>query len=222
MVDGLDLLAAQARSLNFNLVFSTQEIGMMHRRNFNVANNIIANCATKVMFQSNEPRISTALAFLDLYNSRYLPSQQGFLSRLASVCSSLLRDPVPVHDLLRNLGPGEFLLAHRDCAVFAKGAASNFHLKGALEPVSYLDHRAAGKAIAAALQPDRPAELSMPLGMPLPVDFETLAALNRLEALPGGHAFLSASLQVLASMTGDGRETLATLRKTDEIMEIGV
>lgn len=222
MVDGLDLLAAQARSLNFNLVFSTQEVGMMHRRNFNVAHNIIANCATKVMFQTNEPRISTALAFLDLYNSHYLANQSGFLARLSTACRSLFCDPVPVHDLLRNLEPGEFLMAHRDCAVFAKGAVSNIELKGSLAPVNYFNHRAAGKEIADALQPDGPLALEGPVGAPLPVEFAPLTALNDLEALPGGHAFMSASLQVLASIVSESKDALRALRNADDMMEIGV
>jgi intracellular multiplication protein IcmO len=222
MVDGLDLLAAQARSLNFNLVFSTQEIGMMHRRNYNVANNIIANCATKVMFLSNEPRVNTALAFLDLYNSRHLTRPGGFFVRMATAYRSLFGDPVPVHDRLRNLGPGEFFLAHRDCAVFAKGAVSNFELRGSLKPVNFFNHREAGQEIVSALRPDAALEIVKPLGMPLPIEFEPLIALNNLEALPGGHAFLSASLQVLASIVGESRDAMPTLRKVDEIMEIGV
>ncbi len=221
IVDGLDLLAAQARSLNFNLVFSTQEVGMMHRRNFNVAQNIIANCATKVMFQTNEPRISTALAFLDLYNSHYL-TYGGFLARLSTACRSLFSDPVPVHDLLRNLEPGEFLLAHRDCAVFAKGAVSNMELKGSLAPVTYFNHRAAGKEIAAVLQPDEPLELEGPIGAPLPIEFTPLTALNDLEALPGGHAFMSGSLQVLASIVSESKDGGRTLLNAEDIMEIGV
>lgn len=222
MVDGLDLLAAQARSLNFNLVFSTQEIGMMHRRNYNVANNIIANCATKIMFQTNEPRVSEALAFLDLYNSRHLTRHGGLWSRIRSAFRHGFTDPVPVHDLLRNLEPGEFFIAHRDCTVFAKGVASNFELRSPLAPVSYFNHRAAGQNIVAAMRPDEPTELSEPLGMPLPEEFQPLATINNLEALPGGHAFMSASLEVLAALTEGSRYTLQQLRKVDEIMEIGV
>ncbi|TLX16188.1 helicase HerA-like domain-containing protein [Rhizobium sp. MHM7A] len=222
MVDGLDLMAAQARSLNFNLVFSTQEIGMMHRRNYNVANNIIANCATKIMFQTNEPRVNAALAFLDLYNSRHLTRHGGLGGRILSAFRNGFSDPIPVHDLLRNLSTGEFLITHRDCAVFGKGVASNFELRLPLAPVSYFNHRTAGQNIVAALRPDEPAELSEPLGMALPEEFAPLVAINDLEALPGGHAFMSASLQVLAALTEGSRFAFHNQRKTDEIMEIGV
>lgn len=222
MVEGLDLMAAQARSLNFNLVFSTQEIGMMHRRNYNVANNIIANCATKIMFQSNEPRVNAALAFLDLYNSRHLTRHGGILGSIQAAFRNGFGDPVPVHDMLRNLDTGEFLIAHRDCAVFAKGVASNFELRSPLAAVSFFNHRETAQDIVAALRPNEPTELSEPLGMPLPEEFAPLAAINNLEALPGGHAFMSASLEVVAALTEGSRYTLQQLRKVDEIMEIGV
>jgi hypothetical protein len=222
MVEGLDLMAAQARSLNFNLVFSTQEIGMMHRKNYNVANNIIANCATKIMFMTNESRANAALAFLDLYNSKHLTRHAGLLGRITTCFRNGFNDPVPVHDLLRNLLPGEFFIAHRDCAVFAKGVSSNFKLRLPLTPLKYFNHREAGENIAAALRPNEPTALSEPLGMPLPEEFEPLQALNKLDALPGGHAFMSTSLKVLAALTEGSRLVFRDTQKADDIMEIGV
>jgi hypothetical protein len=222
MVDGLDLMAAQARSLNFNLVFSTQEIGMMHRRNFNVANNIIANCATKIMFQTNEPRVNSALAFLDLYNSRHLARHGSLWHRIQAAFHNGFSDPIPVHDLLRNLEPGEFFIAHRDCAVFAKGVVSHFELSQPATPVNYFNYRAAGAAIVAALRPKELTDISEPVGVPLPEEFGPLVALNNLEALPGGHAFMNASLQVLAALTEGSPISLQKTQMTDDIMEIGV
>lgn len=222
MVDGLDLMAAQARALNFNLVFSTQEIGMMHRRNYNVANNIIANCATKIMFQTNEPRVNSALAFLDLYNSRHLARHGSLWHRTQAAFYNVFSDPIPVHDLLRNLEPGEFFIAHRDCAVFAKGVVSHFELSQPVAPVNYFSYRAAGADIVAALRPKEIANISEPVGMPLPKEFEPLVALNNLEPLPGGHAHMNASLQVLAALTEGSRFCSQKMQMTDDIMEIGV
>ena len=131
-------------------------------------------------------------------------------------------DPIPVHDLLRNLSPGEFFILHRDAAVFAKGVISDFGLRRTLAPNTYFDHRAAAEQILKTLQPVTRKEFSEPLGPPLPVELLPLTELNSLEALPGGHVFLSAALKALSNLTGDGRRSAAHSKPTDEIMEIGV
>jgi hypothetical protein len=223
MTDGLDLLAAQARSLNFNLVFATQEIGMMLRKNYNVANSIIANCTTKIMFETNEPRANEALAFLDLYNSRHLTRRGSIFSRFAQGMSNWFTEPVPVQDLLRNLAPGEFIIAQRNAAVLAKGPISNFTLTRSLGPNTYFSHHNAAVEILDALRPSAAKKVfSAPLDPPLPDAFRPLAALNEIDALPGGHVFMSAALKTLADLADTDPKLFGSRHTTsDEIMEIG-
>lgn len=223
MIDGLDLMAAQARSLNFNLVFATQEIGMMLRKNFNVANNIIANCATKIMLQTNEPRVNSALAFLDLYNSRHMARYGSIFSRIRRALSNSFTEPVPLHDMLRNLAPGEFFITHRDAAVFVNGTITNFDLKQDLAPNTYYSHHGAADEILKIIKPTISTKLfSVPLEPQLPDALRSLSELNEIDALPGGHVFLSAALKALAEITDDVPKFSAYSKAADEIMEIGV
>lgn len=61
-VDGLALMAAQARSLGFSMVYASQDIPAMERRNEKEAASIIANTNTKLFMRTEEVEKSGKLA----------------------------------------------------------------------------------------------------------------------------------------------------------------
>lgn len=61
-VDGLALMAAQARSLGFSMVYASQDIPAMKRRNEKEAASIIANTNTKIWMRTEESKETGALA----------------------------------------------------------------------------------------------------------------------------------------------------------------
>ena len=61
-VDGMALMAAQARSLGFGLVFASQDIPAMKRKNEKEAASIIANTNTKIFMRTEEPNETARLA----------------------------------------------------------------------------------------------------------------------------------------------------------------
>jgi intracellular multiplication protein IcmO len=61
-VDGMALMAAQARSLGFSLCFAAQDTNSMERLNEKEAASIIANTNTKIFMKTEDPNKTTALA----------------------------------------------------------------------------------------------------------------------------------------------------------------
>lgn len=55
IVDGMAVMAAQARSLGFGLVFGTQDIPALHRLAEKEPDSIIANCNTKIAMKVEDP-----------------------------------------------------------------------------------------------------------------------------------------------------------------------
>jgi intracellular multiplication protein IcmO len=55
IVDGMAVMAAQARSLGFGLVFGTQDIPSLHRNADKEPDSIIANCNTKIAMKVEDP-----------------------------------------------------------------------------------------------------------------------------------------------------------------------
>ncbi len=56
LTDGMDTMAAQARSLNFGLVFATQDVDSMNSRNPTLSNAILANTNTKILMKAEYPK----------------------------------------------------------------------------------------------------------------------------------------------------------------------
>jgi intracellular multiplication protein IcmO len=61
-VDGMALMAAQARSLGFSMVYASQDIPAMKRNNQKEADSIIANTNTKIFMRTEEAEQTGALA----------------------------------------------------------------------------------------------------------------------------------------------------------------
>lgn len=61
-VDGMAVMAAQARSLGFSLVFASQDIPAMKRRNEKEADSIIANTNVKIIMRLEDPGATARLA----------------------------------------------------------------------------------------------------------------------------------------------------------------
>jgi intracellular multiplication protein IcmO len=127
MVDGMDLMAAQARSLGFSMVFAGQDINAMKRLNEKVFGSVQGNTNTKIIMKTEDP--DTAKLAIEAGGKAYraqlgsYQSQAGELgksytdnmeARLESV------DRVNPRDL-RDQDEGEMHIFFKDWMIRAKG-----------------------------------------------------------------------------------------------------
>lgn len=61
MVEGMDMMAAQARSLGFCLVFAGQDVNAMKKKNEKVADAVISNCNTTIAMKVEDPQATADL-----------------------------------------------------------------------------------------------------------------------------------------------------------------
>ena len=127
MVDGMDLMAAQARSLGFALVFAGQDLNAMKRLNEKVFGSVQGNTSTKLVMKTEDP--DTAKIAIEAAGKAYrahLAAYQGQVkeignrtysdnleARLEAVDRINLRD-------LRDQDPGEMHVIHKDQVVRMK------------------------------------------------------------------------------------------------------
>lgn len=127
MVDGMDLMAAQARSLGFALFFAGQDLNAMKRLNEKVFGSVLGNTSTKLIMKTEDP--DTAKIAIEAAGKAYrahLAAYQGQVkevgsrsytdnmeARLEAVDRINLRD-------LRDQDPGEMHVIHKDVVVRMK------------------------------------------------------------------------------------------------------
>jgi intracellular multiplication protein IcmO len=124
LTDGMDLIAAQARSLNVGLVFATQDVESLYHRNPKIAQSIVANVGTKIIMKTGVSR-SEAYNFLDVFNTKHMHHKDGFspwnaLQFVAHKWTNAGALNVPLLDRVKLLGPGEFLVVQGAHAAFGK------------------------------------------------------------------------------------------------------
>jgi hypothetical protein len=120
-VQGLAVLAAQARSLGFSLVFATQDIPAMLRNDDKEAKSMIANTTTKIFMRVEETEMTAKLA-VDSAGKGNFARVSGFAANSGEFATPYLdnmearfeeQERVTVRNL-RALGVGEAYVTWRD------------------------------------------------------------------------------------------------------------
>jgi intracellular multiplication protein IcmO len=127
MVDGMDLMAAQARSLGFAMVFAGQDINAMKRLNEKVFGSVQGNTNTKIIMRTEDP--DTAKLAIDAAGKAYraqLGSFQGQAGEIAKTYSDNMEARLEAMDRinprdLKDQDEGEMHILHKDWLVRAKG-----------------------------------------------------------------------------------------------------
>lgn len=127
MVDGMDLMSAQARSLGFALFFAGQDLNAMKRLNEKVFGSVLGNTSTKLVMKTEDPE--TAKIAIDAAGKAYrahLAAYQGQVKEIGSrAYSDNLEarleavDRINLRDL-RDQDPGEMHVIHKDVVVRMK------------------------------------------------------------------------------------------------------
>ena len=85
-VDGMDLMAAQARSLGFSMTYAAQDINGMKRLNDKIVGSIIGNTNTKIIMRIEDPE--TAKMATELAGKAYRPTVAGYTGQAGEVHTS--------------------------------------------------------------------------------------------------------------------------------------
>jgi Type IV secretory pathway, VirD4 components len=140
MVDGMDLMAAQARSLGFSLVFAGQDINAMKRLNEKVFGSVQGNTNTKIIMRTEDPE--TAKIAIEAAGKAYIASGKNFDGEVGEV-GKTYRDTMQAQiEQIDRINPldlkaqdeGEMHILHKEWLVRAK----SFYAA----PESSLDKRA--------------------------------------------------------------------------------
>lgn len=213
LTDGMDLIAAQSRSLNVGLVFATQDIETLYHRHPRIAQSIVANVGTKIIMRTEASR-SEPYNFLDVFRSNYAHrtderfNATTLLRGLARKMWNLGAADVPLLDRVRSLGLGEFLVVQGGNAAFGKSIYTYVRPTRELRITQYHDVSKAASRLAATIRgvPEPSNAIAVP---PLPKAFESLTKIMSTEPLPGGEAYLGAALETLAVIGGADRKKAA-------------
>jgi hypothetical protein len=207
LTDGMDLIAAQGRSLNVGLVFAAQDIDAMFRHNPKVAQSIMGNVGTKILMRSESPK-TPLLSFLDVFNTQgnlEAPVRPfdvvGHAKRIYWAHRNRLASSVPIADRLRYQSAGEFLAVQGASAAFGSALYVSCPPIGReIKLTRYHDTVEAASTLVAAIKGVAAAKADH--GLPfLPDAFAPLTKIMETEPLPGGEAYLAAALETL-SMIG--------------------
>lgn len=127
MVEGMDLMAAQARSLGFALFFAGQDINAMKRFNEKVYGSVQGNTSTKLIMKTEDP--DTAKIAIDAAGKAYRAHMGAFQGQVKEIGSRSysdnmearpeLVDRINLRDL-RDQDPGEMHVIHKDAVVRMK------------------------------------------------------------------------------------------------------
>jgi intracellular multiplication protein IcmO len=139
-VEGMALMAAQARSLGFSMVYASQDIGAMKRLNEKEAASIVGNTNTKIFMRIEDPNETTKLA-VDRGDKALRVRVDGFERRVGEIMGSRHAvegergsfeetSRINATDLAAQ-GEGEMHILHQDIIVRARGFYAN--PEGALE-----------------------------------------------------------------------------------------
>jgi intracellular multiplication protein IcmO len=127
MVDGMDLMAAQARSLGFSMVFAGQDINAMKRLNEKVFGSVQGNTNTKIIMRTEDP--DTAKLAIDAGGKAFraqLGAYTGQAGELGRNYSDNMEARLEAVDRINPLDlkaqdEGEMHIIHKEWLVRAKG-----------------------------------------------------------------------------------------------------
>jgi len=91
LVTGMAVMAAQARSLGFAMIFGAQDLQSMKRHNDKEANSIIANTNTKIFMRTEEPNETAKLA-IDRGGKGQRSQLKGYQAHVGELTSVSYRD----------------------------------------------------------------------------------------------------------------------------------
>ena len=119
-VDGMALMAAQARSLGFSMVYASQDIPAMQRNNEKEAASIIANTNTKIFMRTEEADKTGALAVnsggeahrVTLGDMEKMDSEMGSVFRNGKSVRFEEKKRISFLDL-KSQGPGELTITYK-------------------------------------------------------------------------------------------------------------
>lgn len=132
MVDGMDLMSAQARSLGFSLVFAGQDINAMKRLNEKVFGSVQGNTNTKIIMRTEDPE--TAKIAVDAGGKAYRAHLSGYEGAAKEVQSRAYTDNMNaqltevdrINPLdLKAQGEGEMHLIHKEYVIRLKSFYAN-------------------------------------------------------------------------------------------------
>ena len=128
MVDGMELMAAQARSLGFSMVFAGQDINAMKRLNEKVFGSVQGNTNTKVVMRTEDP--DTAKIAIDAGGKTYRAHLGGYSGAPSEMGGKMYSDNMEARlEAIDRVNPrdlkdqdeGEMHIFHKDWLVRAKG-----------------------------------------------------------------------------------------------------
>ena len=131
-VEGLALMAAQARSLGFSMVYASQDIPAMKRLNEKEAASIIANTNTKIIMKIEEMETTGALA--KSIGGQGIRSETGGWDGYSGLLSGGYRDSMSAKHTtvdrvdmldLKSFKPGQMLVVNGDKLVYANSFYAN-------------------------------------------------------------------------------------------------
>lgn len=132
MVDGMDLMSAQARSLGFALVFAGQDINAMKRLNEKVFGSVQGNTNTKIIMRTEDPE--TAKIAVDAGGKAYRAHMGGYEGAAKEIQSRAYTDNMNaqltevdrINPLdLKAQGEGEMHLIHKEYVIRLKSFYAN-------------------------------------------------------------------------------------------------
>lgn len=132
MVDGMDLMSAQARSLGFSLVFAGQDINAMKRLNEKVFGSVQGNTNTKIIMRTEDPE--TAKIAVDAGGKAYRAHVAGYEGKAKEIQSRAYADNMNaqltevdrINPLdLKAQGEGEMHLIHKEYVIRLKSFYAN-------------------------------------------------------------------------------------------------
>lgn len=128
MVDGMELMAAQARSLGFALVFAGQDINAMKRLNEKVFGSVQGNTNTKIIMRTEDP--DTAKIAIEAGGKAYRAQLGAYQGATGEISSRSYTDNMEARlEAIDRVNPrdlkdqdeGEMHIFHKDWMVRAKG-----------------------------------------------------------------------------------------------------
>ena len=119
--EGMAVMAAQARSLGFCLVFSGQDLPAMKKRVREEANSITANCNIKLFGKLEDPT-ETKEFFEKTVGSSYVTEVSSFQDRVDTKQAGIQDRPNASYDALRDFKEGQAVVTFGstvlDCKIF--------------------------------------------------------------------------------------------------------
>lgn len=194
MVEGMDMMAAQARSLGFCLVFAGQDVNAMKKKNEKVADAVISNCNTTIAMKVEDPQATADLIIkkggkgLRAFSAGYDANVGEIGMRYSDRNSAEIKEVDKINFLdLKGQDEGEMHIVWKTRLVRARGFYVN--------PPSALDLNRLVLAPNQFLKVSRPNPEDVSLKQRLPAIAETLSRADHVDRMRRAAEELTSSLE---------------------------